>query len=31
VAPGRYHRSEDPVVAAEARQLTLARLADCRR
>ena len=31
VAPGRYHRSEDPVVAAEARQLTLARLADLHR
>ena len=28
IAPGRYHRIEDPLVNAEARQLTLARLAD---
>ena len=28
IAPGRYHRTEDPLVQAEARQLTLNRLAD---
>ena len=30
IAPGRYHRTEDPLVQAEARQLTLARFADLR-
>ena len=30
IAPGRYHRTEDPHVQAEARQLTLARFADLR-
>jgi hypothetical protein len=31
IVPGRYHRTEDPHVMAEARQLTLGRLADLAR